>query len=245
MLAGCSAAKSGAPQRRCEHVTVFERHVPHRDAHRRGRRDNTTCAPPSRICEALAAKAQQYANLVKSAGPTSKDATPITLGQELSGYVAQLARRHAPELDAKFCRPCTSCPRGHRRRHRPQRPPGLRFEHRRRDRPLTKLPFVSAPNKFAALAPDASLPHQRGGPPLACSLMKIANDIRWLASGPRCGLSELSLPENEPGSSIMPGKVNPTQCEALTMVCVQSSARTAASPSPARRATSSSTPCAP
>ena len=87
---------------------------------------------------------------------------------------------------------------------------------------LTGLPFVSAPNKFAALAAHDALVMASGAlRTLACSLMKIANDIRWLGSGPRCGLGELSLPENEPGSSIMPGKVNPTQCEAMTMVCVQ------------------------
>ncbi|MGH7963877.1 MAG: lyase family protein, partial [Candidatus Binatia bacterium] len=87
---------------------------------------------------------------------------------------------------------------------------------------LADLPFVSAPNKFEALAAHDALVMASGAlKTLACSLMKIANDIRWLGSGPRCGLNELILPENEPGSSIMPGKVNPTQCEAMTMVCVQ------------------------
>ena len=85
-----------------------------------------------------------------------------------------------------------------------------------------KLPFTSAPNKFALLAGHDAIVALSGTiKALACSLMKIANDIRWLASGPRCGIGELALPENEPGSSIMPGKVNPTQCEALTMICVQ------------------------
>jgi fumarate hydratase, class II len=87
---------------------------------------------------------------------------------------------------------------------------------------ITGLPFVTAPNKFAALAGHDAIAMTSGAlKTLACSLMKIANDIRWLGSGPRCGLGELILPENEPGSSIMPGKVNPTQCEAMTMVCVQ------------------------
>lgn len=87
---------------------------------------------------------------------------------------------------------------------------------------ITKLPFVTAPNKFAALASHEPLVHAHGAmKTLACALMKIANDIRWLASGPRCGIGELIIPENEPGSSIMPGKVNPTQCEAMTMVCAQ------------------------
>src|SRR6058998_2865528 len=94
---------------------------------------------------------------------------------------------------------------------------------------LGNLPFVSAPNKFAALAAHDALVMASGAlKTLACSLMKIGNDIRWLGSGPRCGLGELILPENEPGSSIMPGKVNPTQCEALTMVCVQVMANDAA-----------------
>jgi fumarate hydratase class II len=87
---------------------------------------------------------------------------------------------------------------------------------------LTGLPFVTAPNKFAALAAHDALVSLHGGlKTLACALMKIANDIRWLASGPRCGIGEIVIPANEPGSSIMPGKVNPTQCEALTMVCAQ------------------------
>src|SRR5262249_53491468 len=87
---------------------------------------------------------------------------------------------------------------------------------------LTGLPFVSAPNKFAALAGHEALVAASGAlKALACALMKIANDVRWMASGPNCGLAELSIPENEPGSSIMPGKVNPTQSEAMTMVCVQ------------------------
>ena len=104
----------------------------------------------------------------------------------------------------------------------------------------TGLPFVSAPNKFAALAAHDGLVMLSGAlRTLACALMKIANDVRWMGSGPRCGLGELSLPENEPGSSIMPGKVNPTQCEAMTMVCVQVIGNDTAVASPARRAISS------
>src|SRR5207302_3712177 len=101
-------------------------------------------------------------------------------------------------------------------------PPGFAEAAAQKIAELTGLPFVSAPNKFAALAAHDALVMAHGTlKTLACSLMKIANDIRWLGSGPRCGLGELILPENEPGSSIMPGKVNPTQCEAVTMVAVQ------------------------
>ena len=106
----------------------------------------------------------------------------------------------------------------------------------------TGLPFVTAPNKFEAMAAADALVNLHGAlKTLAAALIKIANDVRWLASGPRSGLGEITIPENEPGSSIMPGKVNPTQCEALTMLSVQVSATTSPSISATRRETSSST----
>ncbi len=149
------------------------------------------------------------------------DAVPLTLGQEFSGYVAQLdydLRRIAAVLPDVYELAIGGTAVG----------TGLNspreFAERvaKRIAALTGLPFVSAPNKFAALAAHDALVMASGAlKTLACSLMKIANDIRWMGSGPRCGLGELQLPENEPGSSIMPGKVNPTQCEAMTMICVQ------------------------
>src|SRR5206468_9501250 len=171
--------------------------------------------------EALEAKRQAFESIVKIGRTHLQDATPLTLGQEFSGYVAL--------LDADLAR-------------LQQALPGLRelaiggtavgtglnahpeFAERaaRKIAELTGQPFTSHPNKFAALSAHDELVMASGAlKTLAASLMKIANDIRWLGSGPRCGLGELTLPENEPGSSIMPGKVNPTQCEALTMVCIQ------------------------
>jgi fumarate hydratase class II len=124
-------------------------------------------------------------------------------------------REHPAQADA-------AGPGRHRRRHRPQRPDRLRREGGRADRRITGLPFTTAPNKFEALAAHDAMVFSHGAiNTVAASLFKIANDIRFLGSGPRAGLGELALPENEPGSSIMPGKVNPTQCEALTQVCVQ------------------------
>ena len=171
--------------------------------------------------DALARKEQEFADIVKIGRTHLQDAVPLTLGQEFSGFVAQLdadvARLDSvlPDLyelaiggtavgtglnsPAGFGERCAS----------------LIAEH-------TGLPFVSAPNKFAALAAHDAMVMASGAlRVLACSLMKIANDIRWAGSGPRSGLGELILPANEPGSSIMPGKVNPTQCEAMTMVAVQ------------------------
>ncbi|MBP6251879.1 MAG: class II fumarate hydratase [Rubrivivax sp.] len=169
----------------------------------------------------LRAKAQAFAGIVKIGRTHLQDATPLTLGQEVSGWAAQLAhaRRHIeatlahlrelaiggtavgtglnahPEFGARMARALSAdC----------------------------GTPFVSAPNKFEALAAHDAIVHAHGAlKGLAAALNKIANDVRWLASGPRAGLGELRIPENEPGSSIMPGKVNPTQCEALTMACCQ------------------------
>jgi len=171
--------------------------------------------------EALAAKSRQYENLIKSGRTHLMDATPITLGQEFSGYVAQLdddLRRLDQALPDLYELAIGGTAVGTGLNTHPRFAEIVCAEISRE----TKLPFVSAENKFAALAAHDALVAASGAVrTLACSLMKIANDIRWMGSGPRCGLGELSLPENEPGSSIMPGKVNPTQCEALTMVCVQ------------------------
>ncbi|MCC7152275.1 MAG: class II fumarate hydratase [Rubrivivax sp.] len=175
----------------------------------------------AQLRDTLAARAAQFADVVKTGRTHLQDATPITLGQEIGGWVAQLdyaltaLQRTLPDLydlaiggtavgtglnaHPRFGELCAQHIAGH-----------------------TGMPFRSAPNKFFALsAHDALVATSAGLRTLAGALMKIANDVRWLASGPRCGIGELHIPENEPGSSIMPGKVNPTQCEALTMVCVQ------------------------
>ncbi len=171
--------------------------------------------------DALAAKSAEYADIVKIGRTHLQDAVPLTLGQEFSGYVAQ--------LDANLERIQQVLPGiyelavgGTAVGTGLNSPPEFADQVAAKIAELTRLPFVSAPNKFAALAAHDAVVFASGAlKTLAASLMKIANDIRWLASGPRAGLGELSLPENEPGSSIMPGKVNPTQSEAMTMVCVQ------------------------
>jgi fumarate hydratase, class II len=170
---------------------------------------------------ALDAKATAFRDIVKIGRTHLMDAVPLTLGQEFSGYVAQLdaGMKRIREVLAEIYELAlggTAVGTGlNAHPEFAQRVAAKIAEE-------TKLPFVSAPNKFAALAAHDGLVMLSGSlRTLACGLMKIANDIRWMGSGPRCGLGELSLPENEPGSSIMPGKVNPTQCEALTMVCVQ------------------------
>jgi fumarate hydratase class II len=171
--------------------------------------------------DVLDKRAREFADLVKIGRTHLQDAVPLTLGQEFSGYVAQLdsdlKRIEATLPDVyELALGGTAVGTGL------NAPPGFAEASARKIAELTGLPFVSAPNKFAALAAHDALVMAHGAlKTLACSLMKIANDLRWLGSGPRCGLGELSLPENEPGSSIMPGKVNPTQCEALTMVCCQ------------------------
>jgi fumarate hydratase class II len=174
-----------------------------------------------RLRQALAAKAEEFAEIVKIGRTHLMDAVPLTLGQEFSGYVDQLdhSRRRLelvlPDL-YELALGGTAVGTGL------NSPPEFAERAAARLAELTGLPFVSAPNKFAALAAHDGLVMASGAlKTLACALMKIANDIRWLGSGPRAGLGELLLPENEPGSSIMPGKVNPTQSEALTMVCVQ------------------------
>jgi len=166
-------------------------------------------------------QAQAFADIVKIGRTHLQDATPLTLGQEFSGYAAQLlhAERHLrdalPHL-YELALGGTAVGTGL------NAPPGYAQAVADELAGLTGLPFVTAPNKFEALASMDGIVHAHGAlKTLAASLMKIANDLRWLASGPRCGIGEIALPENEPGSSIMPGKVNPTQCEALTMLAAQ------------------------
>lgn len=175
----------------------------------------------SQLRTTLAAKSEAFAAIVKIGRTHLQDATPLTLGQEFSGYVAQLdhgsrhitaSLAHVSELALGGTAVGTGL------NAHPEFAERVANELSR----LTTLPFVTAPNKFEALACNDALVHAHGAlKTLAASLMKIANDIRWLASGPRCGIGELQIPENEPGSSIMPGKVNPTQSEAMTMVCSQ------------------------
>jgi fumarate hydratase, class II len=171
--------------------------------------------------DALDSKAKKFEKIVKIGRTHLQDATPLTLGQEFSGYVNLIDRdiaRIKETLDPLYDLAIGGTAVGTGLNAHPE------FAERaaKKIAELTKLPFRSHPNKFAALSAHDELVMASGAlKTLACSLMKIANDIRWLGSGPRCGLGELSLPENEPGSSIMPGKVNPTQCEAITMVCVQ------------------------
>jgi fumarate hydratase, class II len=174
-----------------------------------------------RLRDALDAKGKEFADIVKIGRTHLQDATPLTLGQEFSGYVNLLDRdggRVAMALDGLYDLAIGGTAVGTGLNAHPE------FAERaaKKIAELTGLPFRSHPNKFAALSAHDELVFASGAlKTLAASLMKIANDIRWLASGPRCGLGELSLPENEPGSSIMPGKVNPTQAEAITMVAVQ------------------------
>jgi len=171
--------------------------------------------------DALHAKAQQWKDIVKVGRTHLQDATPLTLGQEFSGYVTQLDRAmHAcrAALEPLYDLAIGGTAVGTGLNAHPEF--GARTAAKIAE--LTGLPFRSHPNKFTALASHDDFVFASGAlKTLAAALMKIANDIRWLASGPRAGIGELILPENEPGSSIMPGKVNPTQSEAMTMVCVQ------------------------
>ncbi len=170
---------------------------------------------------ALAAKSKQWAHIIKIGRTHTQDATPLTLGQEFGGYTQQVTngiRRIEQTLPMlmELAQGGTAVGTGL------NAPKGFAEKVADRIAVITGLPFSSAPNKFEALAAhDAMLMSHGAINTVAAALFKIANDIRFLGSGPRSGLGELNLPENEPGSSIMPGKVNPTQCEALTMVCVQ------------------------
>ncbi len=174
-----------------------------------------------KLRDTLAHKSAEYRDIVKIGRTHLQDATPLTLGQEISGWVAQLdhglrhlesSLHHLRELAAGGTAVGTGL------NAHPEFADRIARELAR----LTGHPFTSAPNKFEALAAHDALVFAHGClKTLAASLMKIANDVRWLASGPRCGIGELRIPENEPGSSIMPGKVNPTQSEAMTMLCCQ------------------------
>lgn len=171
--------------------------------------------------DAFAVKMAAFKDIVKIGRTHLQDAVPITLGQEFSGYVAQLdacihrIEEVLPEL-YELAAGGTAVGTGLNTH------PQFAVKVAAHIASITQLPFVTAPNKFAALASHEPLVFAHSAmKTLACALMKIANDIRWLASGPRCGIGEITIPENEPGSSIMPGKVNPTQCEAMTMICAQ------------------------
>lgn len=169
----------------------------------------------------LASKSKEFMQVVKIGRTHLMDATPLTLGQEFSGYAAQLThgiravRNTLPHL-AELALGGTAVGTGI------NTPPGFAETVAKKIAEMTGHPFVSAENKFEALAAHDAIVETSGGlKTVATSLMKIANDVRLLASGPRCGVGEINIPANEPGSSIMPGKVNPTQAEAMTMVCAQ------------------------
>jgi len=171
--------------------------------------------------DALQAKQQEFAKIIKTGRTHTQDATPLTLGQEFSGYATQIelglvrAKTALTEV-LPLAQGGTAVGTGLNCK------PGFAEKFAQCVADLTGLDFVTAPNKFEALAASDGMVAAHGGlNTIASSLFKIANDIRLLGSGPRSGLGELILPANEPGSSIMPGKVNPTQCEALTMICVQ------------------------
>ena len=174
-----------------------------------------------KLRDTLASKAEQFAGIVKIGRTHLQDATPLTLGQEFSGYVSQLDHaliRLDAALQGLYELPLGGTAVGTGLNAHPD----YAEQVAQTLAALTDVPFVTAPNKFEALAArDAEVFASGALKTLAASLNKIANDVRWLASGPRCGIGELKIPENEPGSSIMPGKVNPTQSEAMTMVVAQ------------------------
>jgi fumarate hydratase, class II len=180
------------------------------------------------VHDAIAAKAKEFSDVVKIGRTHLQDAVPLTFGQEFGGWASLLERdikRLEETLDGLYDLAIGGTAVGTGLNAHPE------FGERAAAKiaQLTGLPFRSHPNKFAALSAHDEIIFAQGAmETLAASLMKISNDIRWLASGPRSGLGELIIPENEPGSSIMPGKVNPTQCEAMTMVCVQVHGATAA-----------------
>jgi fumarate hydratase, class II len=174
-----------------------------------------------KLRDTLAKKSAEYKNIVKTGRTHFMDATPLTLGQEFSGYVQQIdnsikALKSALEAVKELALGGTAVGTGL------NAPKGYDVLVAKKIADLTGLPFITAPNKFEALAAHDAMVELSGAlKRSAVSLMKIANDIRMLSSGPRCGIGEIIIPDNEPGSSIMPGKVNPTQPEALTMVCAQ------------------------
>ncbi|HEX4353303.1 MAG TPA: class II fumarate hydratase [Polyangiales bacterium] len=182
----------------------------------------TTLFPKvKQLRDTLAKKSEAFKDIVKIGRTHLQDATPLTLGQEFSGYVAQLdasvgAIQRAKTMCYELALGGTAVGTG-LNAHK-----DYAVKVAAKIAEIAGHPFITAPNKFQALASHDALVTLHGAlKTLACSLVKIANDVRWLASGPRCGIGELTIPENEPGSSIMPGKVNPTQCEAMTMLCAQ------------------------
>ncbi|MBB4038042.1 fumarate hydratase class II [Dysgonomonas hofstadii] len=183
--------------------------------------EETTIPGIKKLRDTLAAKSKEFMKVVKIGRTHFMDATPLTLGQEFSGYVAQLdngirAIRNAQVHLSELALGGTAVGTGI------NTPDNYAENVAKKIASLTGLPFVTAPNKFEALAShDAIVETHAALKTVAVSLMKIANDIRMLSSGPRCGIGEIHIPDNEPGSSIMPGKVNPTQCEALTMIAAQ------------------------
>jgi fumarate hydratase class II len=169
----------------------------------------------------LEARRREFNDIVKIGRTHLQDATPVTFGQEFSGYLS-LIDRDIERIEQSLVGLCDLAIGGTAVGTGLNAPPEFGERAAQKIAELTGLPFKSHPNKFAALSAHDEFVYAHGAlKTLAASLMKIANDIRWLGSGPRCGLGELNLPENEPGSSIMPGKVNPTQSEAMTMVAVQ------------------------
>ena len=189
---------------------------------------NTLIPALKTVRDAITVKAKEFDGIVKIGRTHLQDAVPLTVGQEFSGWASQLDRdikRLELVLDGLYDLAIGGTAVGTGLNTHPE------FAERaaKKISELTGLPFRSHPNKFAALASHDELVFAQGAlETIAATMMKIANDIRWLASGPRCGLGELTIPENEPGSSIMPGKVNPTQCEAMTMVAAQVHGATAA-----------------
>jgi fumarate hydratase class II len=175
----------------------------------------------TRLRDAWKEKSEAFADVVKIGRTHLQDATPLTLGQEFSGYVSQLDHGLA-HLHASLDHLCELALGGTAVGTGLNAHPEYAVRVAAKIAELTGHPFVTAPNKFESLAAHDAIVAAHGAlKTLAASLNKIANDVRWLASGPRCGIGEISIPENEPGSSIMPGKVNPTQCEALTMAAAQ------------------------
>jgi fumarate hydratase, class II len=174
-----------------------------------------------RLIDAISAKSVSFREVIKLGRTHLQDAVPITLGQEFSGYQAQLAQA-LEHVRASLPHLCELALGGTAVGTGLNAHPQYAMRVAKKLAELTLHPFVTAPNKFEALAANDAIVNAHGAlKSLAAALNKIANDVRWLASGPRCGIGEITIPENEPGSSIMPGKVNPTQCEAMTMLAAQ------------------------
>src|ERR1039457_1438401 len=216
-------ARSRSPQKMCTAAGNVSMHIAAAQ-----RVKNALIPAIKTVRDAIAAKAKEFDSVVKIGRTHLQDAVPLTIGQEFGGWASLLDRdihRLEQVMEGLYDLAIGGTAVGTGLNTHPE------FAERaaRKIAELTNLPFRSHGNKFAALSAHDEIVFAQGAmETLAASLMKISNDIRWLASGPRCGLGELSIPENEPGSSIMPGKVNPTQCEAMTMVCVQVHGATAA-----------------